>query len=179
LSSRARFGVRTGSTRRGGRGEPTQGLREMARVTAAAPRRPWRAAQGRRAAMGATARFVRNKREDEVPHLAAMLRVKQTEAGRQWWRRSTSATGGRRRRRQAPVRQRRRSSGAPGPRAGGVRDEENEEALRECFTGDVAPGRPAMARRRDPLGGGTLTKVGMDEGLGRGKRVPQGLSRDL
>jgi hypothetical protein len=54
---------------------------------------------------------VRNKREDEVPHLAAMLRVKRTEAGRQWWQRSTSATGGRRRRRQAPVRQWR---GGPG-----------------------------------------------------------------
>jgi hypothetical protein len=38
LSSRARFGARTGSTRRGGRGELTQGLREMATVTAAAPR---------------------------------------------------------------------------------------------------------------------------------------------
>jgi hypothetical protein len=38
LSSRARFGARTGSTRRGGRGELTQGLREMARVTAATPR---------------------------------------------------------------------------------------------------------------------------------------------
>jgi hypothetical protein len=48
---------------------------------------------------------------------------------------------------------------------------EDEEAPRECFTGDEAPGRPVMARRRDPLGGGTHTKVEMDEGLGRGKRV--------
>jgi hypothetical protein len=56
---------------------------------------------------------------------------------------------------------------------------EDEEAPRECFTGDEAPGRPAMARRRDPLGDGTHTKVEMDEGLGRGKRVQQGLSRDL
>jgi hypothetical protein len=89
LSSRARFGVRTGSTRREERGELTQGLREVAGVTAEAPRRPWRAAQGRRAAMGAMARFVQNKREDEVTYLAAMLRVKRTEAGRQWRRRST------------------------------------------------------------------------------------------
>jgi hypothetical protein len=61
LSSRARFGARTGSTRRGERGELTQGLREVARVMAAAPRRPWRAAQGRRVAGGAAARFARNK----------------------------------------------------------------------------------------------------------------------
>jgi hypothetical protein len=56
---------------------------------------------------------------------------------------------------------------------------ENEEAPRECFTGDEASGRPAMARRRDSLGGSMHTKVEMDEGLGRGKRVQQGLSRDL
>jgi hypothetical protein len=61
--------------------------------------------------MGATARFVRNKREDEVPHLDVMLRVKQTEAARQWWRRSTPATGGRRRWRRALVR---RGRGGPG-----------------------------------------------------------------
>jgi hypothetical protein len=79
LSSRARFGARTGSTRRGERAELTQGLREVARVTAAAPRRSWRAAQGRRVTGGAATRFARNKREDEVPHLAAMLRVKRTE----------------------------------------------------------------------------------------------------
>jgi hypothetical protein len=48
---------------------------------------------------------------------------------------------------------------------------ENEEAPRECFTGNEAPGRPTMARRRDPLGGGTHTKVEMDEGLGRRIRV--------
>jgi hypothetical protein len=84
LSSRSRFDARTGSTRREERGELTQGLREVTGVTAEAPRRPWRAAQGRRAVMGATTRFVRNKREDEVPYLAVMPRVKRTEAGRQW-----------------------------------------------------------------------------------------------
>jgi hypothetical protein len=127
----------------------------MARVTAAAARRPWRAAQGRRAAMGATARFVRNKREDEVPHLAAMLRVKRTEAGRQWWRRSTSVTGGRRRRRQALVRQGRRSSGrrvlvravyatkrTRRPRGSA------SPAMRKGADEELA--RPGMARWRDP-----------------------------
>jgi hypothetical protein len=62
LSSRARFGARTGSTRRGERGELTQGLREVARVTAATPRRPWRVAQGRRAA-GSAAVQGKNKRK--------------------------------------------------------------------------------------------------------------------
>jgi hypothetical protein len=51
---------------------------------------------------------------------------------------------------------------------------EDEEAPRKCFTGDEAPGRPAMARRRDPPGGGTHTKVGMGEGLGRGKKNAAG-----
>jgi hypothetical protein len=37
---------------------------------------------------------------------------------------------------------------------------------------------PAMARQQDPLGGGKHTKE-MDEGLGRGKRVRQGLNRNL
>jgi hypothetical protein len=132
-------------------------------VTAAAPQRPWRAAQGRRATMSATARFVRNKREDEVPHLAAMLRVRRTEAGRQWWRRSTSATGGRRLRRQAPVRQGRRSSGAPGPCAGGVRDEENEEAPRECFTSDEE------GRRREACAAGNGAAAG-SSGAARTRR---------
>jgi hypothetical protein len=38
---------------------------------------------------------------------------------------------------------------------------------------------PGIARRRDPQGGGMHTKMEMDEGLGRGKRVRQGLNRDL
>jgi hypothetical protein len=50
LSSRARFGARTSSTRRGERGELTQGLREVARVAEWTPRRSWRSVQGRRAA---------------------------------------------------------------------------------------------------------------------------------
>jgi hypothetical protein len=62
LSSRARFGTRTGSTRRGERGELTQGLREVSRVTAVAPRRPWRATQCRRAAGSAAVRG-KNKRK--------------------------------------------------------------------------------------------------------------------
>jgi hypothetical protein len=62
LSSRARFGARIGSTQRGERGEITQGLREVARVTAAAPRRPWRASQGWRAAGSAAVRG-KNKRK--------------------------------------------------------------------------------------------------------------------
>jgi hypothetical protein len=90
-----------GSKRRVEGDEPNHGLVEMARAVERTPRR---AAQLRRAAMGASARCVRDKREDEVPHLAAMLRVKRTEAGRQWWWRSTPTTGGRRRRQQASVR---------------------------------------------------------------------------
>jgi hypothetical protein len=46
-------------------------------------------------------------------------------------------------------------------------------------TDDEELARPAMARRRDPLGGGTHTKMEIDEGLGRGKRVRQRLSHDL
>jgi hypothetical protein len=46
-------------------------------------------------------------------------------------------------------------------------------------TDDEELARPAMARRRDPLGGSTHMKMEMDEGLGRGKRVRQGLSRGL
>jgi hypothetical protein len=62
--------------------EPNHGLVVMTRAAERTPRRPWQASQLRRAAMGASARCVRDKREDEVPHLVAMLRVKQTEAGR-------------------------------------------------------------------------------------------------
>jgi hypothetical protein len=69
-SVRPRFGTRPSPTHSGERGEAVQGLNEAARVTAAAPRRPWRAAQGRCAAGSATTRFARVKREDEVPHLA-------------------------------------------------------------------------------------------------------------
>jgi hypothetical protein len=39
--------------------------------------------------------------------------------------------------------------------------------------------RPGMAQRWNPQGGGTHTKMEMDEGLGRGKRVRQGLNCDL
>jgi hypothetical protein len=92
-----------GSKRRVEGDEPNHGLVEMARAAGTTPRWPWRAAQLQRAAMGASAWCVRDKREHEVPHLAAMLRVKRTEAGRQWWWRSTPTTGGRRRRRQASV----------------------------------------------------------------------------
>jgi hypothetical protein len=46
-------------------------------------------------------------------------------------------------------------------------------------TDDEELARPGIARRRDPQGGGTHTKMEMDEGLGRGKRVRQGLNRDL
>jgi hypothetical protein len=57
--------------------------------------------------------------------------------------------------------------------------EEGRRKGRDHFTDGEEFARPAMARWRDPLGGGTHTKMEIDEGLGIGKRVWQGLSRDF
>jgi hypothetical protein len=86
--------------------------------------------------------------------------MKKTMTGRQWRGRSMTSGG---RRRTASVTARFFEEGeAPGHRVlvqTARATKEDEEAPRECFTGDEAPGRPAMARRRDPPGGGTYTKV--------------------
>jgi hypothetical protein len=109
-----------------------------------------------------------------------VLRMKKTMTGRQ--RRGRSMTSGGRRQTASATARFFEEGEAPGHRVlvqTAHATKEDEEAPRECFIGDEAPGRPAMARRQDPPGGGTYTKVEMGEGLGRGKRVQQGLSRDL
>jgi hypothetical protein len=76
LSSRARFGARTGSTRRGERGELTQVLREVSRAATAA-----RTARGRRgqpwhAGASATARCAKHQGKGRYSHHADKPRAK-------------------------------------------------------------------------------------------------------
>jgi hypothetical protein len=68
MSSRARFRVRLGATRRGGSGKSIQGLRAAVRVMARASRPTGRTAQGRRAAGGAAARDKRKGGGGELAH---------------------------------------------------------------------------------------------------------------
>jgi hypothetical protein len=72
--------------------------------------------------------------------------------------------------------------GRPGTEEGSSEFAREGEEVREGqgkSTNNEELARPGMARRRDPQGGVMHTKMVMDEGLERGKRVRQGLSREL